>query len=91
MADKSLRAPAPGAGTSERERWEREVTTKLDNTTFTLDDAFRALLLTTGSTGQETEKSTRTNAILIAENRTLRGRITDLERKLRGLEVVAWL
>lgn len=89
---KDVRKPDPRGGERARERWEQEVSRKLDNTTFTLDDAFRALLLTTGTTqGQENEALARHNERLMTENRNLRGRITELERKLREVEVVAWL
>lgn len=114
MAIKNLRAPDNRSGQRDIERWQREVTGKLDNTEFTLDDAFRALFLTTGTTqGQENETAIRQVQRLIAaipcinlselsraikglanlqaENKALRGKVTELERKIKDVEKIAWL
>ena len=84
---RNLRPPDKRSGQRDIERWQQDVSQKLDNTTFTLDDAFRALLLTTGTTqSQENEKETRYLARLVADNAPLRGMLAELTRRVVMLE-----
>lgn len=84
---RNIRPPTVRGGERLRERWEEEVSKKLDNTDFTLDDAFRALFLSTTSTqGQENERAVNYLARLVSDNVSLRGKVTDLDRRLKIAE-----
>lgn len=89
---KNIRIPGQKVGEKQLERWRLEVSKKLENTDFSLDDVFQALFLTTGTTqGQENENSIRNVEKLIAENKSLRGKLTALEHKVNELEKLIWL
>jgi hypothetical protein len=84
---RSIRPPTDRGGERVRKFWEEEVSRKLDGTDFTLDDALRALFLSTTSTqGQENEKAIKNLSKLVADNVSLRGKVTNLEKRIRLLE-----